>query len=385
MLTARTSPDGRFALRLALFYAALFLAFGVQLPFFPLWLRAKGLDAPLIGLVLSIPMVVRVFAIPFASHQADRRDALRATLACAAVATAVAYVVVGLMEGPLAIVLACTAAAVVYAPINSLTDAYAVKGLMAHGRAYGPVRLWGSGAFVVGMLGAGAAIDVMPARHLIWLIAAGAILTAVMTFALAPLPSPASAVQARSALRPLLRDRAFLAMLAAAALIQSSHSLYYGFSTLQWAAAGFDGKVIAALWALGVVAEIVLFALQGRLPQWLTPTTMLLVGAGGAVLRWSVMALDPPELLLPGLQCLHALSFGCTHLGALGFLAQATPHGHAARAQGYLSTALGLASAGAMSLSGVLYAACGVAAYAAMALVAAAGGACALFVRHLGR
>ena len=41
---------------------------------------------------------------------------------------------------------------------------------------------------------------------------------------------------------------------------------------------GYDGATIAALWALGVVAEIVLFAVQGRLPVPLTPTLLLMIG-----------------------------------------------------------------------------------------------------------
>jgi PPP family 3-phenylpropionic acid transporter len=34
------------------------------------------------------------------------------------------------------------------------------------------VRLWGSAAFVVGALGCGLLVDVMPSEHLIWAIAA---------------------------------------------------------------------------------------------------------------------------------------------------------------------------------------------------------------------
>lgn len=377
-------PESRFVLRLAAFYAALFLAFGVQLPFFPLWLGAKGLDAGLIGLVLSMPMVVRVVAIPLASRQADRRAALRAALVATTAAITLAYAVVGLMDGPLPIVLACAVAAAVYAPVMSLTDAYALSGLAAQGRAYGPVRLWGSAAFLIGMLGAGAAIDIMPAQGLIWLIVAGSVLAALAALMLAPLPAGRPPVASRATGR-LLRQPLFLAVLASAAAIQGSHSLYYGFSALEWTAEGFGGKTVAALWALGVIAEIVLFAAQARLPQALTPARLMLAGAAGGMLRWGVMALDPAAALLPALQLLHAASFGCTHLGALAFLARIAPAGHTARAQGYLSVALGLASAAAMSLSGALYAAYGVRAYAAMALMAAAGGAGALVAQRLDR
>ncbi len=94
-------------------------------------------------------------------------------------------------------------------------------------------------------------------------------------------------------------------------------------------------------------------------------------------------AVEPPAVLLPALQLLHALSFGATHLGAVAFLARLAPPGYSARAQGYLSMALGLGSAVAMSLAGALYGAFGAGAYAAMALMAAAGGAGAFVAQRL--
>ena len=88
-----------FATRLALLYVALFALMGVQLPFFPLWLKAKGLDAGMIGLVLAVPMVVRVLAIPFVARQADRRDAVRAALMVTAAASVAGYLLVAFAEG----------------------------------------------------------------------------------------------------------------------------------------------------------------------------------------------------------------------------------------------------------------------------------------------
>ena len=97
------------------------------------------------------------------------------------------------------------------------------------------------------------------------------------------------------------------------------------------------------------------------------------------------MALDPPTALLPLLQCLHALSFGATHLGAVGFIARAAPPEIGATAQGYLAVALGLVMAAAMGISGVLYARWGSLAYGAMALAAAAGGLFALMAQRMTR
>lgn len=372
-----------FATRLAALYAAMFAVLGVQLPFFPVWLKAKGLDAGTIGLVLAAPIVVRVFAITFAARVADRHDALRAAIMVASAASVLGYALVGVSSGALAILASYMAASLAFTPLTPLSDAYALKGLAARGRAYGPVRLWGSAAFIVGTFIAGVASDMIAARDLIWLIVAGYGVNAVVALMLAPLDTGApQAIETPKPTQKLLRDKAFIAAIVAASLLQSSHAVYYGFSALAWRAAGFDGTSIAALWALGVIAEIVLFASQARLPAFMTPAVLLIVGGLGGALRWTAMALDPPAVLLPFLQLLHALSFGATHLGTLGFVASRAPAGRVATAQAYLAVALGTTMAGATALSGVLYEGYGSLAYAAMALAAIGGGAAGYVARR---
>jgi len=381
-----TAPISGFALRLAGLYAAIFVMTGIQLPFFPVWLKAKGLDAQMIGVVLAIPMVVRVFAIPVAARAADRHEALRASIIVASAASVIGYVLVGAAQGDAAILAAYVLASLAFTPVMPLTETYALRGLSARGKAYGPVRLWGSAAFIAGTFAAGFATDVMPARDLIWLIAAATAIMAFAAFSLAPLSLGAAATEEGTMTRKsLLRDPAFVAVVAAASLIQASHAVYYGFSALQWRGIGLDGSAIAALWALGVIVEIVLFAVSARLPPFLTPIMLMIVGGAGATLRWTVMAFDPPVSLLPGLQLLHALSFGATYLGALNFVARRAPPGQSATAQGYLAIASGLVMAGATGLSGLLYAAFGGLAYAAMALTAVVGGACALVADDMTR
>jgi len=373
-----------FAPRLAALYAGLFIMSGIQLPFFPVWLKAKGLDPQTIGLVLAAPILARMIAVPLVARAADRRDALRAAIIATSFLSAAGFVLVGLAEGARAILVAYALASLALTPVMPLSETYALKGLGQRGRAYGPVRLWGSAAFILGTFLAGFAADPIPARYLIWLIAAASLLSALAALTLEPLPAAAPASERGRQRQHLLRDPAFVAVLAAASLIQASHALYYGFSALEWRGAGLDGTAIAALWALGVIAEIVLFAVSGRLPPFFQPSMLLMIGAAGAALRWAAMALDPPGFALPWLQLLHALSFGATHLGALGFVARNAPPGQSATAQGYLAIALGVAMAGATGLSGWLYGAFGSRAYAAMALAAVAGGVCG-YVAHMAR
>lgn len=381
---AQFSTD-HFALRLGLFYAAFFLFGGIQLPFFPVWLEARGLDPRTIGLVIAVPMLVRIVATPLITHQADRRQALKATLLIASAVGAFGMTVVGLAEGAMAILLAYVVTMAACSPVLSLTDAYALNGLPPRGRAYGPVRLWGSVAFIVGNVGAGLMLSVIAPGHLIWLIV-GALVAAVIAAALlVPLDrsAPAGSAEPRASSLTLLRNPAFIAIAFASSLVQGSHAFYYGFSTLEWRASGFGGGTIGLLWGIGVAAEIALFALSGRLPERLHPAYLLVIGGVGAAIRWTAMAFEPPLLLLLLLQLLHACSFGAAHLGAMGFLARAIPRERAASAQGFIATLSGIVSASATGLSGLLYASYGGHAYLLMTAMALTGVVSALLAGRL--
>ena len=371
-----------FVPRLSALYVGIFVLFGIQMPFLPVWLKGRGMDADMIGIVVAVPMIVRAFATPFVARAVDRRDAVRAAIMLASCASVLGLVLVGIADTPTAILMTYTLASLALTPVLPLAEAYALRGLGALGRTYGPVRLWGSAAFIAGNFTAGFAADVIPASNLIWLIVAASVLIALASLVLPPLSAATHMTDESVKTRGnLLSDPVFIALLAAASLIQSSHAVFYGFSALQWRTAGLDGTAIAALWALGVIAEMVLFAAQGRLPPFFAPTVLLMLGAIGGALRWSVMAFDPPTFVLPWAQLLHALSFGATHLGTLMLLVRVTPANQGATAQAYLAIALSLAMAGAMAISGVLYENLGSRAYAAMALAALAGGACG-FVAH---
>ena len=239
---------GGFVPRLAALYVALFILPGIQMPFFPVWLKAKDVDASLIGIILAVPMVARVLAIPVVAREADRRDAVRDVLILASVASVACYMFVGLSTSAIAILITYTLTSLFYTPLMPLAETYALKGLAARGRAYGPVRLWGSFAFIFGNLAAGLASDVIPARNLIWLMAAASVLIALAAWKLQPLSLNAPEHVVPDVTRPAsLCDPAFVAVFAGASLIQASHALFYGFSALQWHAAGFDGTFIAVL------------------------------------------------------------------------------------------------------------------------------------------
>lgn len=359
----------RFALGTSLFYASTLGLGGAYLPFFPVWLKAIGIDAAWIGIITAVPSFTRFTVLPFVTAFAEHRRILRGTMVVLAAFTAVGFALLGLLQQPLPILIAFALTACAWTP---LTDGYALKGVVRHGLDYGPMRLWGSAAFIVGALVSGLLLRAIDSTQLIWPIAALAVLCALASFALVPLDAPPAATQPLSRARGLLRKPLFLAIIAASALIQGSHAAYYAFSSITWQAAGLGGGTIAALWSLGVIAEIVVFAVSPRF-TW-SPASLVLIGAASGVVRWIVTAQEPGIALLAGVQLLHGFTFGITQVGIVALMAQRVPQHLLASAQGYLAAASGAAMSLSTIVSGLLYAQVGEGVYLAMALMALAGG-----------
>jgi len=180
----------RFVRQMALFYASTFVAMGVHLPFLPVWLAAKGLESQTIGVLLALPIILRLFVIPVATRAADRHDALWAVIMAATLVALIGFGALGFTGTTLAIAVLYPPAATAFMLLFVLSDVYALRGLAPRRRAYGPVRLWGSAAFIVTNLAAGYLLDLMAARDLIWLIAAAMALCLAAAWVLPPLPPP---------------------------------------------------------------------------------------------------------------------------------------------------------------------------------------------------
>ena len=369
---ASQGASKRFATRLALFYGATFGTMGTHLPFFTLWLKSVGIDASWIGIISAVPSVTRFTVLPFVTGAAGKRYSLRTILTVTAIATALGFAVIGTQYLPLAVLLAYAATCCLWTPMVPQTDAYALGGVARYGLNYGPLRLWGSAAFVVGALVCGLLVDIVASSHLIWVIASVAALGAMASLGLQPLDRPRPPAAAARGTSTLLRDPGFLAIIVAAALIQGSHAAYYAFASITWQASGLGGLTIAGLWVLGVLAEIVVFALSPRF--LLAPALLVVIGGLSAVARWLITAQEPSVAVLSVVQLAHGLTYGLTQVGTMGLLVRHVPGHVMARGQGYLAACGGIVSSTASVVSGVVYASYGQSVYyvmAAMALIAA--------------
>ncbi len=370
----------RFATRLALFYGTMFGMVGTHLPFFTVWLKAVGIDAFWIGIITAIPPVTRFTVLPFVTALAERRHALRGAIVVTAFATALGFSILGTQHQPVLVFLAYAVTCCLWTPMVPLTDAYALRGVARHGLNYGPLRLWGSAAFVAGALGCGLLVDVIAAQNLIWVIASVAALGAFVGLGLQPLGTPKSVANIHHGAGALLRDPGFLAIIVTSALIQGSHAAYYIFASIAWQQAGLGGLTIAGLWSLGVIAEIVVFALSPRFT--LPPVMLVVIAALSAVARWVITAQEPPLAILATVQLAHGLTFGLTQVGTMMLLVGYVPGHVMARGQGYLAACSGIVSSSVSIISGAIYAQYGQGVYYVMAAMALSGAVVMWLARH---
>ncbi len=380
--------------RVALYYGAMFLIYGVLIPFLPVWLDGRGLGASEVAVVTALPFLLRLAVTPAAAIAADRRGAHRRFIIASAWIAFAAALLLGRMHGFWAILAVAAPLSLAAATMMPLVEALAVRGVRLYSLDYGRMRLWGSLTFVLVGLIVGALIDRLGSEAALWVLVAGATLTVAAAHALprppVPLPggeataaSPFAAPRAvsREVMR-LFRRPVFLAFLIAASAAQASHALFYTFGALHMQAQGISAAAIGTLWAVGVLAEVALFALAGVRLRHLAPDTLLAIGASAAVVRWAAMSFDPPLALLAPLQLLHAFTYGATHLGAILFVARTVKDEVSGTVQAlYATFASGVVMGLATYASGPLYAAYAGGAYAAMSLMAIAAWAAALFIR----
>lgn len=372
-------PNFGFAVRLSLFFGALFLVVGLHAPYFPAWLAWRGLSPGEIGIVLAAPLVARIFFTPAVSFVADQTGGRRGVLIVLAWGTLGGFLLFNLSAGFWATLAVAVVVSLFWTSVMPVTEAVAMEGVKRDGHDYGRMRLWGSLTFIAASFGGGLALQIWGAGAILWLLIAAALCSVLMAHLL---PCPTGEGRLRAATQPkrikwadafrLMRSPIFILFLATTGLVQSAHAIYYAFGTIHWQAQGIPAGIIGALWAIGVIAEIILFMFSGRAVQMIGITGLICLAALAALVRWSATAFSIPLWLLFGVQVLHGLTFGAAHLGAVHFITEAVPKEMTGTAQGlYASAGTGLFMGAAILASGPLYGALGGSAYLVMAGVGA--------------
>ncbi|MCX5493547.1 MFS transporter [Kaistia dalseonensis] len=366
-----------FASRISFYYATYFVVGGLVVPFLPVWLKERGLTAEEIATCLAFPLAARLVFMPLGSWLADRAPNRRFAIIIFGFAALVMFALATIAGGywPL---LVLTGLATTFSSLtNPALDALALTGFRRFGLDYGKMRIWGSISFVVVSLAGGTIFGWFGGPILTPLLLGAYVIAALTAFTL-PVTPPAvrkvddAARPERRSARSLLANPGFLVIIGSSALIQASHCVFYSFGTIHWQELGFSGGEIGMLWAMGVIAEICMFAVAGYAFRIFKPETLIMIGAVAAVIRWALFPFITSFSLSLITQGFHALTFGAAFTGVQLAIARRMPDEITASAQGFWQVLTGVAMAAATLLAGPLYAQFGVWAFPVMSLLALA-------------
>jgi PPP family 3-phenylpropionic acid transporter len=341
--------------RLSAFFAAYFLYVGAFVPYFALYLAARGLGAAEIAFVMAMPQVARVVAPSFWGWLADASGARRAIVAFSCGALLAGYALLGLAEGVAQLAAVVLAMGLASAGVLPIVETMTMTSLAARPERYGPVRLWGSVGFIAGVLGTGLWLDARAPQSLVGvLIALVAVALAVAFLLPAAPPWTDAARHGAGRLREVLRRPDVGALLAASACMAAAHGALYGFFSLHAEALGYRKSLIGALWTLGVVAEIAVFFAWPRLARRWTLRALLIASLLAAALRLAAIGWGAHLLaLLVAAQALHAATFGVHHAASVAAIHKLFPENLRTSGQAlYSSLAHGLGGGAGLLAAG---------------------------------
>lgn len=351
------------------------MSHAVYLPFFPLWLQSKGLSPSLIGLVVAIPIIVRIIATAPLLNLADRSFGARRLLLTSHLGQLLCFPIFLLLDNPAAIIglvalVAFAQAAII--PGNDLVSTNAVQ--RYPGLNYGRIRGSGSTFFFITNIATGYLVGAFGPNVVIVMLTLIPLLAAAATLVAVPheIPEHATATEQSAPVSSKLPKVLWVLMIAGA-LTQGTHGALNAFASIYWRSLGFSDAAVGYFWAVGVMAEILVFLVLGRTVGRSSGVGLVLIGSATAVIRFMAMSLSPGLELTLVLQMMHCLTFAATHIGMMAALAAHSPKSVRGRAQGIFGSLTALATAISTIASGIIYSEAGGLVFAAMAPLGAMG------------
>ena len=311
---------------LGLGYFTYFFCYGIYLPFWGVWLKGTGLDAEKIGLLLGCGMVARFVGSLLIASQVKNPSRLITALRLLALMTCLFAAGFWMGEQWMWLLTVMIGFNLFFSPLVPLSDALAATWTQQIGLAYGPVRLWGSLAFVISSALTGVLVSAWSSNAILMLLSIG-VISMLAGMMLTPVTQPQGHERQGPAgggwqeWRALLRENAVWRFMLCVTLLQGAHAAYYGFSAIWWQESGYSASTVGYLWSLGVVAEIVVFAMSNRLFRRWSARDLLLLSGICALIRWGLMGATTALPLLIVAQILHCGSFTVCHLAAMRFIA----------------------------------------------------------------
>src|SRR5262245_62883635 len=165
-----------FAQRLGLLYAAMFFVVGCYLPFMPVWLDWRRLDAGEIAALLAAPLFTRIVFTPLIGFAADLAGSRRNIVIAFAWGSLLSFILLWAASGFWQMLAASILLAINWTTTMPLIETVAARGIRTRTLHYGRVRLWGSLSFIAANLGSGIIIGLIGAKIVLPLLVAGTVL-----------------------------------------------------------------------------------------------------------------------------------------------------------------------------------------------------------------
>lgn len=319
--------------RLSAYYFFYFAFIGGFSTYFGLYLLSLGFSAWHIAVLMSLMQVMRLASPNFWGWLADRFGRRARVVHLSAAASLVAFLLFFAVDGFVGLFVAMALLGFFWSASLPLIEAITLGHLRTQAELYGRVRLWGSIGFIVAVTAMGAMLDRLPVIAMLWVSLAllcGILIAALLVADPATaderlVPGRLADTLRRAEVRGLLLGCFFMAM---------AHAPYYVFYSIYLDAHGYSKTLIGGFWAVGVIAEILVFLAMPSLMRHFSLRRILLTCFVAAALRFLTIgwAVDTLALLLFA-QVLHGITFGAFHATSVAALNHWFARKHQARAQ----------------------------------------------------
>lgn len=304
------------------FYAA----FGVLLPFLPVWLKHHGYDTDMIGLLIALGYLFRFLGAMYFSRRITHPNQLLSLNRFLTWATVFILIVVAWTVDSIWLLLPAIALFHIFnGGSMPIADTISSTWQQQINLDYGKSRLFGSVAFVVGSISTGYLIGWLGESAIIgiligWLVFLGSGIMLNPRQKFEQEIKTDNTADNNVSYWQLMKMPTTLKMLIAISLIQSSHAAYYAYSTLYWTSSGISTENTSFLWGAAVVGEITFFFFANKLFKAWRTQHLIILSALGAMLRWAMIASTNDFILLMIVQTLHGISYGMGHYAMIRYI-----------------------------------------------------------------
>jgi len=342
--------------RLSAFYFCFFGLLGALFPYWSLYLKSLGFSAADIGLLLALPMATKIVAPNIWGWLADRTGQRLFIVRLGALLACLCFGGIFVDQSFWVMTFVMVGYSFFWNAVLPQQEVITTRFLHRAPENYSRVRLWGSIGFILFVLICGAwfdrySIDGLPVIG--FLLLAGIFLASLAV----PAPREQARQRAREPFLGVLRQPVVAAFFLAGMLMQFSHGIYYSFFSIYMELHHYGRGMIGLLWAVGVVAEVVLFLVMHRLlprfgARYIMTACLLLATA-----RWLLIGYFPQWLpVLIVAQSLHAFTFGAYHAAGIDCIRRLFEPGNQGKAQAlYSAFCLGLGGAIGSWLGGLVW------------------------------